>query len=263
MEGGQWKNAIFPSLFALLKHPSAGLILFDTGYSGRFFQETRSFPFRFYRIITPVYFKEEESAVSQLQQQEITPEAVNFIIVSHFHADHIGGLKDFPQAKFFCFQSAYEAVKLQRGIAAVKAGFLPGLLPLDFEERAIFVEKQAPTALPPEYAPFEWGFDILGDGSILAVELPGHVIGQLGIFFTDRDNQTYFLIADACWLSRAYQELVTPHTLANLIFANRQAYVDTLHKIHKLYQLNPGIKIIPTHCQDTWKSLQILNKFPQ
>jgi glyoxylase-like metal-dependent hydrolase (beta-lactamase superfamily II) len=257
IQGGRWKSAIFPSLFALIEHPYLGAILFDTGYSERFFTETRSFPFKLYAMITPVYFQEEESATRQLQQQKINPEAVKYIIISHFHADHIGGLRDFPNAQFICFKSAYQAVKDQRGFAATKAGFLPGMMPPDFEPRAIFLEDKPIGVLPPEYAPFDVGFDIFGDGTILAVELPGHVTGQLGIFLTDRNNQIYFLIADACWINRAYQELIAPHGIANLIFANRKEYASTRQKIHQLYKLNPAIKIIPTHCLTTWENLKV------
>lgn len=256
VRNGRWKTTNFPSLFALISHPKFGAILFDTGYSDRFFQETRQFPFRLYALTTPVYFQPEDSAVYQLQKQGIEPEAVQYIIISHFHADHIGGLRDFPNAYFVCFKSAYEAVKYRRGINALRAGFLSGLLPSDFEQRTIFVEDKQMISLPYQYTPFDTGFDLLGDSSLFAVELPGHATGQLGLFFRDADNQNYFLIADACWLSRAYQEFVKPHPIANLIFSNGQEYVDTLSKIHQLHKLNPELKIIPTHCPKAWNELE-------
>ncbi|MCD8488418.1 MAG: MBL fold metallo-hydrolase [Desertifilum sp.] len=258
---GRWKTTQFPALFALISHPQFGAILFDTGYSDRFFQETRQFPLQLYALTTPVYFKPEDSAVRQLQHQGIEAAAVRFIIISHFHADHIGGLRDFPNAQFICFKSAYEAVKYRRGISALKAGFLVGLLPKDFEQRAIFVEDKPQVALPLQYTPFETGFDLLGDASLLAVELPGHATGQLGLFFSDASHQSYFLIADACWLSRAYQEFIKPHPIANLIFSDGRQYGDTLSKIHQLHQLNPELKIIPTHCPQAWDELSKLRAF--
>lgn len=250
IRGGRWKISNFPSLFALITHPQLGYILFDTGYSERFFQETKKFPFQIYALTTPVYFQSEDSAVYQLQKEGIEATEINYIIISHFHADHIGGLLDFPNAKFICFQSAYQAVRDLQGIKALKAGFLSGLLPLDFAERVIFVEDKPIVSLPSRFNPFENGIDLFSDGSLLAVELPGHAIGQLGLFFTDFDNQDYFLIADACWLSRAYQELVLPSPITKLIFSNQKEYVDTLEKIHHLYKLNPQIQVIPTHCSN-------------
>jgi glyoxylase-like metal-dependent hydrolase (beta-lactamase superfamily II) len=252
---GKWQQANFPSLFAAIFHPTLGVILFDTGYSHRFFQETRAWPLRLYALATPVYFQPADSAVSQLQQAGISPQSVKYIIISHFHADHVGGLQDFPNARFICFNSAYQAVKNRQGWSALKAGFLPGLLPTDFDHRRISVEDLQTVSLPTQYLPFDIGFDLFGDGSLLAIELPGHATGQLGLFVVDADERSYFLIADACWLSRAYQDFIRPHPIASLIFANDREYVDTLAKIHQLHQLNPELNIIPTHCAKTWEEL--------
>jgi glyoxylase-like metal-dependent hydrolase (beta-lactamase superfamily II) len=256
---GRWKTTNFPSLFVLIAHPKIGNILFDTGYSSRFFEETRTFPFNLYALTTPVYCQPEDSAIHQLAAVGIEPTDINYVIISHFHADHIGGLRDFPNAKFICFNSAYADVKHRRGINALKAGFLAGLLPDDFDRRVIYVEDKQSVSLLPQYAPFTTGVDLFGDRSLLAVELPGHATGQLGLFFSDIHDRDYFLIADACWLSRAYQEFVKPHPIANLIFANGREYVDTLSKIHQLHRSNPELKIIPTHCSKTWAELEALS----
>ncbi len=252
--GGSWKPMSFPALFALIEHP-IGFILFDTGYSERFYQETQQFPEKIYNWITPVYLQPQETAVSQLQQQGIEPEAIKIIIISHFHADHIGGLKDFPNAQLICFQSAYSAVQNKQGFKALKAGFLSGLMPKDFEQRVQFINPQNSVKLPRELLPFEQGFDLLGDNSLLGIELPGHVTGQLGLFLTDQTKQPYFLIADACWLSRAYQEFILPNRLTDLIVNDKQAYRDTLKKLNQLHKNNPNLKIIPSHCSEILSSL--------
>ncbi len=257
LPGGRWQSVQFPALVALIQHPTLGNILFDTGYSDRFFRETRTFPNRLYALVTPVFLQPQDSLIHQLRQRGIAPDSIRTILISHFHADHIGALQDFPQAELVCAQSAYHAVKSKRGLWAVKAGFLPGLLPPDFEQRVRFVEQQPRVPAFPDL--FVEGFDVLGDRSLVAIELPGHATGQLGLMFVDTQNHPYFLVADACWASRAYQEFVTPHPLAQLIFSDSQAYQTTLKQLQQLHQKYPEIRIVPTHCLEFWRKQQALS----
>lgn len=248
IRSGQWRPAPFPALFALLEHPQAGPILFDTGYTGRFFSETRHFPASLYARLTPVHFDEAEAACRQLQARGIKPGDIQYLIISHFHADHIGGLQDFPAAQYLYFNEAYTSVRPLQGFRAVRAGFLPGLLPPDFEARSRPLPLAELQSLPRRYAPFTAGLDLFGDESLVAVPLPGHAPGQMGLFVQTEAQGLIFLIADACWQSRAYRELSWPHPLANLIIADAGAYRVTLQKIHQWYKNNPARAIIPSHC---------------
>ena len=249
--GGKFRHIHFASMFALIQHPRFGAILFDTGYTARFFNETRHFPEKFYRLMTPVQLNESGDVIAQLRTHGIAPEAVRHVIVSHFHADHIGGLKHFPKAKFLCTRAAFDSVKNLSSWRALKHAFLPGLLPPDFSERAAFTEDAPLVPLPERYAPFSEGRDLLGDGSLLAVELPGHATGQMGIFLTTTDGRDHLLAADACWLSRQYREFLMPHPIVRWL-VDWHAYKVTLQKLHQLHRNHPALRIIPTHCGEIW-----------
>lgn len=250
IKGGRRKSVNIPALFALIEHPTQGHILFDTGYHPRFYDASSKFPYSIYAAITPVYCKENESAAQQLEASGIDPDSIQTIIVSHFHADHIAGLKDFPNAKFIYLKEAYEAVRGKTGFAAVKLGYLPDLLPNDFEQRSQVIDEESVIQLGEDDQPFSQGFDVFGDESLIAVELPGHAHGQIGIFLTDQNNQSVFLAADACWYSEAYRTLRFPHPLANLALADKKAYRVTLKKLHQLHQRRPEVWIVPSHCPE-------------
>ena len=126
---------------------------------------------------------EAGGVAAQLEALGIAPADVRHVVVSHFHADHVGGLKDFPNANFHCSRAAFNAVKDLRGFGAVKHAFLPGLLPADFRQRAVFTEDSPVVRLPASHAPFSEARDLLGDGSLLAVDLPGHATGRSWEFF--------------------------------------------------------------------------------
>jgi glyoxylase-like metal-dependent hydrolase (beta-lactamase superfamily II) len=250
--GGVHKTIQFPAMFALLEHPTHGPILFDTGYSERFFVETRAFPASLYRQLTPVYLRPEETAVRQLAARGIAASDVPMIIISHFHADHVCGLADFPNARYLYFDDAYTAIRQRRGINALRAGFLPGLIPPDFSQRSQPVVLDQLHQLPDEYAPFDQGADLLGDGTLIAVCVPGHAVGQMGLFVQADDGERYFLVADACWHSRAYRENILPNPLVRLIFANWRDYRASFAKICQFHRNRPEVHIIPAHCSEVY-----------
>lgn len=248
LRGGVWRAVPFPAGFALIRHPHRGYILFDTGYSQRFVEETRRFPQLLYRMITPVTFKEEDSAVNQLKRLGIDAGEIGFVVLSHFHADHTAGLRDFPHARIMYKREAYAAVKKLSPFAAVKAGYLAGLLPEDFEERSSFMEDAKPCRLPEAF-PFAGGYDLFGDGSMVAVDLPGHVAGQIGLLLRTTDGE-YFLCADAVWSSRAFREERRPHAAARIIMADARLYEDSFRRLIRLHKDFPQLRIIPSHCGD-------------
>ncbi|CEG55621.1 MBL fold metallo-hydrolase [Legionella fallonii] len=244
LKKGRLKQCEYPAICALIKHPQQGYILFDTGYSDRFFNLTRKFPFSLYRYLTPVTI--QKSLKEQLLEQHIHPDEINYIVISHFHADHIGSLKDFPKARFFCHQEALADIKNKKGLRALIQGFLPGLLPADFYERLIILGNKE-SILASHLAPFTRGFDLFDDGLIFAIPLPGHAQGQIGLYF--KAIKETFLIADSCWHQETFQQLIYPHVLTYLIHHDKEAYQNTIQNLHALYQQNKEMDIIPSHCQ--------------
>ncbi len=252
IKGGKNVTCQFYATFALIKHPQIGNILFDTGYSDRFYSAVQKFPYSIYGKVTPVFHNSQESALSQLKK--INSDDISKIVISHFHADHISGLKDFPDSKFLCLKSAFDDIKNKSAFNAVKRGFLPDLLPEDFEARVEFIDNYNSISLDKEFLPFETGFDIAGDGTILAVPLYGHAAGQTGLI-VKTENQTYFLVGDACWFSKSYRENLPPHPFAGIIFSDKRDYLENLNKLHCLHLNNPEIKILPAHCPETLRYL--------
>jgi len=245
-QNGRMKMIRFPASFVLIKHPQKGYILFDTGYSEHVKQAMKSFPFQIYAMTTPIYLKEGESAKEQLQAMGISPEEVNYIILSHFHVDHLGGCLDFPNATFICSRKEYESVKDKKGFSALKSAFIPSLLPDNFFIRSIYVEETNKLETPIIYNIFPESYDLFGDGSILAISLPGHTSHQFGILLTYKE-QPYFFISDACWLSETYQNMQYPSKLAKLITKGHKDYYDNIFKLHLIHKLYPDVKIIPCH----------------
>src|SRR5689334_5759477 len=143
IEGGRRCQIACHSIVALLGHPEHGWSLWDAGYAPRMLDETRRLPFWLYRRITPLRLRPELAAVAQIGRWGLAPRDIRRVIISHFHADHIAGLRDFASAELICLRSAYDDVAARRGWRALRRGFIPALLPDDFAARATLLPEPA------------------------------------------------------------------------------------------------------------------------
>ena len=251
IRGGKNRDIKFHALFGLIHHPDKGLILFDTGYTPEFYRATRNFPSKIYALATKVHIKPEETVAVQLQRLQISPEEIKHVIISHFHADHIGGLKDFPNAYFYCSRLAYEEVLRTNKTWAFRKGILMTLIPEDFGRRVKFVEEFAPSSI---HSIMGREYDLFRDQSLLLYDLPGHARGQLGLRIQTAKKE-YFLIADVCWLKKSYKEMVLPNPVVRLFFDSWKDFKTTLGKVHQFHLSYPSSVIVPTHCEESTSSL--------
>lgn len=247
---GGWQPIDYPAVAMLIVHPEEGPILFDTGYDPAFLIATEAFPERFYRIATPVELAEGRDAASQCAAHGVQPEDIRHLILSHFHADHIAGTHRFPNARIHCARAGLEDSRRGGRLARTRRGILSALIPDDIAARAAFFEDAARLDLPRDLLPFERGADILGDGSLLAVELPGHCPGHWGLVMNDARWGLHFLIADAAWSLDAVRRNMPPPAVTTTFLGHTQRVRGTLGALHRLWQRNPDVRITPCHCPE-------------
>jgi glyoxylase-like metal-dependent hydrolase (beta-lactamase superfamily II) len=254
-KGGSLSSVEFPALVGLLKHPKEGYILYDTGYAEHFFEATsiKKFPNNIYKLITPVKLKPEDCLKEQLKREGLEINDVKYIIISHFHADHIAGLKDFPKTKFICFTDEYKSYLSMSNIQKLFHAHLSDLIPDDFNKRMIDAEKC--NIANPEINGFDFSYDLFGDKSILAIPLKGHTEKQLGLVF-NVNNKKYFLVADTCWGIDFLEKGMKPSSIANIIIHNKKDYDDIFEKLKKIHEKQKDVIIIPSHCNKTWLKLK-------
>jgi glyoxylase-like metal-dependent hydrolase (beta-lactamase superfamily II) len=248
IRGGAKRRLRCHALVGLIRHPIAGTILWDTGYAPRIMTATARFPFMLQRLATPFDFGDAGSAVQLLEANGIAADEVRTVILSHFHVDHVAGLRDFPQARIVVSGAGIRDATSRRGVNAVARGFNPLLLPRDLHRRAIRVER----LVGPPIAGLGPTYDLFGDESIRLVELPGHARGQFGAMLATEDGPE-LLVADACWHSRSIRERRAPHPITNL-FVDRPADVQrTIDDLASFAALHPRVRIVPTHCPETYE----------
>jgi len=226
---------MFPALVVLIQHSKYGNILYDSGYSDLIYKNhVVSF---LYNAINRTYLKDSETIVSRLSADSIEPGSVKKIILSHAHPDHIGGLRFFQD---------YQLISTEKVIRTMKKG---GAFQLVFRNMVPKGKVQYQFVKPYEgdsvlNGYFEKIYDVLGDGSVLGVELNGHADGQLGIYLPE--NKILFA-ADACWGADLLGKVKDMRFVAKLIQNNYEEYVSTAAKLERFGTEQTEIKIIYTH----------------
>ena len=250
LQGGRWRITRCRCLAALMRHPTEGWGLWDTGYAPRFLDATRRLPYRLYRWATPFPRQADRSVVSQLAEKELTTADIQWIVLSHLHGDHIAGVRDFPSARLICTREAFDHASRLKGIVAVRKAFVPALLPTDFESRSLFIDRFDGPCL----GALGRSFDLFGDGSALLFPLPGHARGQMGMLAKTAAG-TKLMAADSAMHRVSIREGRPPGSLTRLIADQPDQVLPTIQNLRAFTRDHPEIRVYPTHCPEAYREV--------
>jgi N-acyl homoserine lactone hydrolase len=176
-----WADSTLPVHAFLVEH-SKGLCLFDTGQTAR--AAAPGYLPRWHPFLRLARFElgpQDEAAA------QVDPASVRWVVLSHLHTDHVGGLEPFARAEVLVARTEWERA---RGLAGRVRGYLPQHWPVGLEPRLVEPAPEGPDPLGGSY-------DLAGDGRLLVVPLPGHTPGHLGLLVGDGRNPTHLLAGDA------------------------------------------------------------------
>lgn len=211
-----WTSTDFPIRYGLMERAD-GLALIDTGYSPELFSAP-DLAIRLYRNLLRLTLDPAQDALAVVQVKGAKAADVQDIVVTHLHADHICGLRRFPYARLHMSRASLAIWRASPSRHDLTMAFYRSLMPALAETTVRMVEDAPRVPLPWGGA----GHDIFGDGSAVAVDLPGHMAGHFGLFFGERERPLLYA-ADADWTLPPLLSGREPNWPARLVVHDREA----------------------------------------
>ncbi len=233
------EKRIFNAGVFLIEHEVYGNILFDTGYSTKIYD--CGLIGKLYNLFNPTFVKKEDMIDFKLRKDDIND--VNYIILSHLHPDHIGGLSKFKNAKIIISEKAYKRCLNPK----LKDLILKQLLPNWFYDNLIILSKEQ---LEENQTKYFKANDLFGDGSIMLTNLDGHAYGQICALI----NENIFLGADTSWGVDLINKSQQMKFIARMVQNDYKKYVQ-VNDILKCMMYD-GVKLLFSH--DRYESKEFL-----
>lgn len=164
---GGWSERTMPVNAFLIEHPD-GLCLFDAGQTA---QTTRAgYLPRWHPFLRLARFELSamDEAPAQLRRLGHDPSEVRWLVLSHLHTDHVGGVDAFASAEVLVSRVEWERAT---GVRGRLRGYLPQHWPAGLAPRLV-------DFTGPPVGPFSGSFDLASDGRLLLVPTGGHTPGH-------------------------------------------------------------------------------------
>jgi glyoxylase-like metal-dependent hydrolase (beta-lactamase superfamily II) len=180
-----WADETLPVNAFLVEHED-GLCLFDTGQTARA-AGPGYFPswYPFFRL-SRFELTQDDEVAAQIARLGHQSRDVRWVVLSHLHTDHVGGIDSFPGAEVLVSRTEWEAAQ---GVGGRVRGYLPqywpagvGVTPVDL--------------VGPALGPFATSYDIVGDGSLVLVPTTGHTRGHMSLLVRAEEG-SFLLGGDA------------------------------------------------------------------
>jgi N-acyl homoserine lactone hydrolase len=151
------------------------------------------------------------SIVDQLAQANVKPEQINFVGISHYHADHTGQVGSFPKAILLIGKGDWDAIISPKPAEGVN--FKP------FENWITGGGNVQPVPIDK---------DVFGDGSVMMLYTPGHTPGHHSLLVKTQSGN-FIISGDAVHFRENYETGGVPSF--NYDRAQTVASIERLKKI--------------------------------
>jgi N-acyl homoserine lactone hydrolase len=173
------------------------------------------------------------------------PQRLRWVLLSHAHVDHAGGLVDLPDVPVLLAKEEMDFVDQHANdesihvVPAHAHAALGRSTPLTFAARP--------------YETFDESADVFGDGSVVVVKLAGHTPGSIGTFINVSPELRLFHVGDAVNVNEAIERRLTKSVVMTSTDVDRAEADQVVARLAQLHEQDPKLKILPAHDRNAWE----------
>ena len=167
--------ATVPCPAFLIRHPSAGTILVDTGLHPSIATDGEENFGRLGARIGKPSLDAGADVPAQLRSRGIDPGEIPIVVMTHMHLDHSSAISEFPNSTFIVSEVEWKAATV--GPKPLLNGYRRAHFNFAFDYRTIDFDRTGIDS----YSSFARCFDLFGDGSIRLAYTPGHSAGHVSV----------------------------------------------------------------------------------
>lgn len=177
----------------------------------------------------------KDSLTHQLELAGYHAHDVQKAVISHLHFDHVGGIREIPQAELFVSEEAWQHML---GPHPEREGVLRQ--DIDIPGAKWHKIRFQPTN-DPSLAPFTHAFDLMGDGSLILLPTPGHLAGSMSMLVRREDGPPLLMVSDLTYNVDMLMHDKLPGT------GDRQELLKSFAKVRALKENMPELVILAAH----------------
>jgi len=206
--GKNGEKILTPSLGIFIDHPEAKIVV-DTGWNDDLPQIGKD--------MGHVY-SEEHTPVGQLRKLGVDPNAIDVVVLTHMHFDHVGGIRHFPG----------KTVLVRR--AELEKAFVP-------PRNSNFLYLRSDFDVPGvRYETIDGDMDYQLCPGVLLLATPGHTLGSQSVLIDTEEGKVLYA-GDAIYLFDNWEKHLMPG-----ICYSQPLQMETMSKLQGLgrFHLIPG-----------------------
>src|SRR6476469_3432961 len=159
----------------LIRHPSAGAILVDTGLHPSVATDGEENFGRLGARFAKPSLEPGADVPAQLRKRGLDPGEIPLVVMTHMHIDHSSAISEFPNSTFVLSEVEWEAATV--GPKPLLNGYRRAHFDYAFDYRTVDFDRGGIDS----YASFGRCFDLFSDGSIRLAFTPGHSAGHMSV----------------------------------------------------------------------------------